>query len=202
MTQKAERTQTVSRFREQCGFSLLEVSVALGLTGILTFSVLDALSHSAKNSNTESRSVKSYALLETVAEALLMTYGADGSLADGTHTRYFDESAHPVTSDGVFKADWIVTADKPIAKVTEVLVKVTWNQSGLERSREIRFYRNSPPELTDKSAKESRGSLFSPTPTPGQTPTPTPTPPPGNTPVPTPTPTPRPTPPPPPSSDW
>ncbi len=182
---KGTVTNCTKRINEK-GLFLVEVLIAMALSSVVVFATLYLSSHSSESASRRARESKSYAVLQSATEALMITAGQDGSLDPGTHTRYYDAQGNPAT-DGPLRLEWTVTSGVPLANLAEIRVTTSWkNGLGQEQKSAVTFYR-AQPSKGDQHTTETVW-LVPPTPTPTPKPaTPTPTPRPA-----TPTPTPRP----------
>lgn len=114
------------------GFSLLEVMLS-GTIFLLGFAgTLSAITTALSLYGQQRRSTHGIQVAESLMEELLMKYPSAADLSPGTHAgpAYDREgrslAATAPTSAGYYQSEWQVTAERPLAGMRELRLRVTW----------------------------------------------------------------------------
>jgi prepilin-type N-terminal cleavage/methylation domain-containing protein len=117
--------------RSQLGFTMVEVLVALALTGIAMSGLLAMFGKASASSRYSRRATEATVLAQDQIERLRAT-GASGT---GTQT-HIDVTG---TTTGLFTRTWEVTEN---AAYADLVVHVTWDDEGDDRVLTVRSRRN------------------------------------------------------------
>ncbi|MBU1184434.1 MAG: prepilin-type N-terminal cleavage/methylation domain-containing protein [Proteobacteria bacterium] len=120
-----KKTMTVSGLRNNNGFTLVEIIVAMG---ILTIALLGLVSVTVMviKSNSFSKTMTTATTLAKDKMEQLKNTGYD-SLAGGTDT-----------VESIYTRTWTVTSNSPAADMKTIEVKVEWNWQGAVRNVTLR----------------------------------------------------------------
>jgi prepilin-type N-terminal cleavage/methylation domain-containing protein len=117
--------------KRQGGFTMVEVLVALALTGIAMSGLLAMFGKASASSRYSRRATEATVLAQDQIERLRAT-GATGS---GAQTN-IDVNGAP---NGLFTRTWTVTEN---AAYADLVVRVTWDDEGDDRTLTVRSRRN------------------------------------------------------------
>lgn len=134
-----------STLGNQKGFSFVEV---LGALVLLLIVALFSTSVSVQTKNNfwyEQRRNVAMNVAESLVEELILRAKADTELTPGTHQRDYDRNGLPAGLNKQFKADWVVTYDRPRTDMFELKVRVTWNERSTPRFVELMTARSFSP---------------------------------------------------------
>ena len=117
--------------RSQLGFTMVEVLVALALTGIAVSGLLALYARATAASRYSRRATEATVLAQDQIERLRAT----GTTINGTQSN-IDQSGNP---GGMFTRTWTVTSG---AAYADLSVTVTWDDEGDERTLTVRSRRS------------------------------------------------------------
>ena len=108
------------RDTREAGFTLVEAMVALVIFGVGTIALLSLAPRATQFTARGQQVTKAAQLAQAKVEELRALPSTDAWLAAGTHV----DDANPL--DGVYRRQWIVTADDPIQGMSRVEVRVAY----------------------------------------------------------------------------
>lgn len=117
--------------KSQLGFTMVEVLVALALTGIAMSGLLAMFGKASASSRYSRRATEATVLAQDQLERLR----ASGATGTGTQT-HIDVTGNP---NGLFTRTWTVTEN---AAYADLVVQVTWDDEGEDRTLTVRTRRN------------------------------------------------------------
>ena len=106
--------------RASAGFTLVEAMVALVIFGVGTIALLSLAPRATQFTARGQQVTKAAQLAQAKVEELRALPSTDAWLAAGTHV----DDGNPL--DGVYRRQWIVTADDPIQGMSRVEVRVAY----------------------------------------------------------------------------
>lgn len=132
----SRRVRSVQRARHDAGFTMIEVMIALLLTGVATAGVLGIYSVQTRASVYSRHAIEASELAQDQLERL-RTISVPATTTTGTQTQ-LDEKGK-VTSNGAFTRSWTIT---PTTEYCDLVVTVAWIDDGVARQVVMRGRRN------------------------------------------------------------
>lgn len=124
------------------GFSMIEVLLATVLIGVALGFSMDAAKLISWSKVNSSRQELASRVAVTQMEELISTYSSDLRLQNGTHSQIFDRSGVITTDPSpMFTANWTITRDRPITKILQIDLRVSWNDGSASRGVQLMSFR-------------------------------------------------------------
>lgn len=117
-------------FRPQRGFTMVEVMVAILLTGLTVIGVIGLFRVETRASTSSRRTTEAAVLAQDKLEELR-------TIAVASHTDS-DTPLDPLTgSASIFTRNWVVAPDPEDASIVSITVTVSWNEGGVPRTVQV-----------------------------------------------------------------